>query len=120
MTHIHYNVISTHVNGTNTEADSSILSQDGYTVIPVNNSVTYEDYCIGGGDSLDIHETKPVPPVKQEVPGWMHIDPINTQIDLQSVADQLSDYKFTPGFKVTVDNLTNPEPLDYEATPANL
>lgn len=50
----------------------------------------------------------------------MHIDPINTQIDLQSVADQLSDYKFTPGFKVTVDNLINPEPLDYEATPANL
>ena len=69
---------------------------------------------------MDIHETKPVPPVKQEIPGWMHIDPINTQIDLQSVADQLSDYKFTPGFKVTVDNLINPEPLDYEATPANL
>ena len=55
--------------------------------------------------------------VNPEIPGWMHIDPINTQIDLESVAYQLSDYKFTPGFTVTVDDLLHPKPLDYEATP---
>ena len=70
------------------------------------------------GDNIQICNEKPVK--VEKIPGWMHIDPINTQIDLESVAYQLSDYKFTPGFKVTVDNLTNPEPLDYEATPANL
>ena len=118
MTHIHYNVTSTHVNGNNTKTDSSILSQDGYTVIPVNTQVSYEDFCVEGGDSLDIHNPKPIVPTK--IPGWLHVDPINTQIDLQSVADQLSDYKFTPGFKVSVEDLTYPAPLDYEATPANI
>ena len=41
----------------------------------------------------------------------------NTYIDLESVSYQLSDYKFTPGFTVTVDDLLHPKPLDYEETP---
>lgn len=85
MTHIHYNVTTTHIN----------LDMPG--------------------DNIEIHEVKKPEPVK--IPGWMHVDPISTQIDIQSVADQLSDYKFTPGFTVTVEDLTNPKPLDYEATP---
>lgn len=67
------------------------------------------------GDNIQIFKPKENPPEK--IPGWMHIDPISTQIDIESVAYQLSDYKFTPGFTVTVDDLLHPKPLDYEATP---
>lgn len=71
------------------------------------------------GDSLDIHDVS-IKKKKSNIPGWLHINPISTQIDIQSVADQLSDYKFTPGFKVTVDDLLHPKPIDYEAHPANI
>lgn len=85
MTHIHYNITSTHVNQENP------------------------------GDNIEIHNPKEKP--IEKIPGWMHVNPISTQIDLESVAYQLSDYKFTPGFKVSVDDLLHPKPLDYEATP---
>ena len=67
------------------------------------------------GDNIDIHTVKI--PERKEIPGWLHVNPISTQIDLESVADQLSNYKFTPGLKVTVDDLLHPEPLDYEPSP---
>lgn len=87
MTRIIYNITSTHVN----------------PEIP--------------GDNIQVYKPKKKPCEDEKIPGWMHIDPINTQIDLESVAYQLSDYKFTPGFTVTVDDLLHPKPLDYEATP---
>lgn len=52
-----------------------------------------------------------------EVPGWYHINPISTQIDLDSVAYQLSNYKYTEGMTVTKEDLTNPKFTDYKATP---
>ncbi len=70
------------------------------------------------GDNIDTHVVKKRE--RKEIPGWMHINPISTQIDLQSVADQLSDYKFTPGLKVTVDDLLHPEYMEYEATPKKM
>ena len=57
------------------------------------------------------------PEKKGEIPGYLHVNPISTQIDLDSVAYTLSNYKYTKGMVVTVDDLLHPKPLDYEATP---
>ena len=92
MSHIHYNVTTTNIN------------QGEYEGL---NGVYHEN------------DASCLPPKPEPIPGYVHINPISTQIDLQSVADQLSDYKFTKGIKITTDMLLNPKPLDYEASPAN-
>lgn len=61
-------------------------------------------------------DPKPRPKPKP-IPGWLHIDPINTQLDLKSVAYNLSNYKFTKGMVVTYEDLIHPKPLDYEPSP---
>ncbi len=44
---------------------------------------------------------------------WIHTNPISTQIDIKSVADQLSNDKQRPKIKVTTDDLLKGGPLDY-------
>jgi hypothetical protein len=52
-------------------------------------------------------------------PGWKHVNPISTQIDLESVADQLSNFKYAPGMNITVDDLLNPPYCEYDPNAAN-
>lgn len=49
-----------------------------------------------------------------------HINPISTEINIEVVADQLSNYQFAPGMTVSVDELLTPTyDMDYDAHPAN-
>lgn len=122
MTHIHYNVTSSYIEPSEYPCKTAVTinKEENYQYIPSTSfpdecaPMTYEEWEKYGtfptGNTIIMHECnhKPV----QQIPGWMHIDPINTQIDLQSVADMLSDYDYTPGLKVTVEDLTNPAPMD--------
>lgn len=57
---------------------------------------------------------------KKVLSNQTHINPISTEINIDVVADQLSNYQFAPGMTVTVDELLNPTyGMDYDAHPAN-
>ena len=92
----------------------------------VNSSVVYEE-----GDSMqhimveEKEESKDtsisqIEITKKILSNQLHINPISTEINIDAVADQLSNYQFAPGMTVTVDELLNPTyGMDYEAHPAN-
>lgn len=63
----------------------------------------------------------PIEKTKKILGTLAHIHPLSTEINIETVADQLSNYQFAPDMKVSVDELVNPPyGMDYEPHPANV
>ena len=98
------NVITTNIN-------SSLVENSGDSL----QHIVIEDSSVTDSSSLsDIELTKKI------LSKMAHVNPLSTEIDIESVAYQLSNYQFSPDLKVTVDELLQPKyGMDYEAHPAN-
>lgn len=96
------NVISTNIN-------SSLVEDSGDSL----QHIEIPDPSTDDSSMSDIELTKKI------LSNMGHYNPLSTEIDIESVAYQLSNYQFAPGMSVSVDELVNPEyGMDYEAHPA--
>lgn len=69
----------------------------------------------------EFDKLEPIEKTKKILGTLAHIHPLSTEINIETVADQLSNYQFAPDMKVTVDDLVNPiYGMDYEPHPANV
>lgn len=97
------NIISTNIN-------SSLVENSGDSL----QHIEVTDSSVTDASLSDIELTKKI------LSKMAHVNPISTEIDIESVAYQLSNYQFSPDLKVTVDELLQPKyDMDYEAHPAN-
>lgn len=98
------NVITTNIN-------SSLVENSGDSL----QHIEIEDSSTTDISISDIELTKKI------LSKMAHINPLSTEIDIESVAYQLSNYQFSPDLKVTVDELISPTyGMDYEIHPAKI
>lgn len=105
------NIVSTHV-----EVDE--LTGEGIFVEDSGSSVQKTE--VKDVEVKELTSEELLEETKKILSKIQHINPISTEINITSVADQLSNYQFAPGISVSVDELLNPiYGIDYEAHPVN-
>lgn len=92
-------------------------STDAIQYLTISDEVVKEQKQI----KEEFDNLKPIEKTKKILGTFAHINPLSTEINIETVADQLSNYQFAPDMKVSVDELINPSyGMDYEPHPANV
>lgn len=86
----------------------------------IDYSITTQ-YADASGNTQHIIDDELSPkPKKEQVKPWYHVNPISTQIDLDSVVGQLNNDPLNPGMNVTKDMLLNPPYYEFKPNRAKI